>query len=170
MYFLGPGMGAGYLGTMKHLWPVLSLSSALFVVSVAFGAVPPISVTVSDDSGKVAFKGSTNANGTFTTPNLKPGNYVVQFNAKSGALKGHYSLVISTHLSWFAADTKVSADDIAAERFAGAGVAMRITVGASVADTLKKHPEFNNPAAIRAMERDNKEANFGITGQVTAAR
>lgn len=153
---------------MKNLWTVLPL---LFLASIAFGAVPPINVTVSDDRGKVAFEGTTNATGAFTTSTLKPGHYAVQFTAKSGALKGHYSLVISAHaMSWFGPQTKVKANDIAAERFTGAGVAMKIMVGTVIADIVKKQPGLDNPHAIRAMERDNQEAHLAITGQVTAAR
>jgi len=44
------------------------------------GEVPPLDVTVFDPSSKVAFKGSLSANSTFATGNLRPGNYVVQFN------------------------------------------------------------------------------------------
>jgi hypothetical protein len=120
---------------------------------------------VSDDSGKVAFKGTTNANGSFTTANLKPANYIVQFRSSSAAMKGsRYTITIS------AGTQKNSADGLSAERFASAGVAMKITVGTPIAEVIKKNPGLNNPAAIRAMERDNQQASSKITGQVTSAR
>lgn len=81
-------------------------------------------VTVSDASGKVAFKGATTANATFATASLKPGNYMVQFHSKSEAVKGkHYLLVVS------AGTKKVMADAVAGERLTGNGVAMKVTVG-----------------------------------------
>ena len=147
---------------MKTLWPVVPL---LFLASVTFGAVPPINVTVSDDSGKVAFKGTTNASGSFATSNLTPANYVVQFQSSSAGMKGsRYTIAVS------AGTQKVSANGIAAERFAGAGVAMKMTVGTPIADVIKKNPGLNNPAATRVMERDNQQASLTIAGQVTAAR
>jgi hypothetical protein len=147
---------------MKNLWAALPV---LFLASIAFGAVLPINVTVSDDTGKVAFKGTTNANGSFATTTLKPANYVVQFRSSSPAMKGsRYTIKIA------AGAQKDSADGISAERFAGAGVAMKITIGTPIADVLKKNPGLNNPAAIRAMERDNQQASLAITGQVIAAR
>lgn len=148
---------------MKNLLSVLPLSFVLFVTSAVYGAVPPISVTVSD-SGKVAFKGTTNASGTFSTPSLKPGNYVVQFNSSNGAMKGNrYTIVVS------AGAQKISADAVSAEKFAGAGVAVKITVGMPIADVLKKNPGLNNPAAIRAMERDNQQSSLNITGKISTA-
>ena len=94
---------------------------------MAYGAVPTINVTVSDASGKPAFKGATNANGTFATANLKPGNYVVQFNSTNAAVKGkHYAVVVS------AGAKKVSANAVAGEKFAGGGVAMKVSVGAGL--------------------------------------
>jgi hypothetical protein len=98
--------------------------SFLFVVATAaYGGVPSMNVIVSDASGTVAFKGATKANATFATANLAPGNYVVQFQSKSGALKGNqYLLVVS------AGTKKVIADAVPGEKINGAGVAMRITV------------------------------------------
>ena len=136
---------------------------APLVASAVSGAVPPINVIVSDASGKVAFKSITNANGTFTTGNLKPGPYVVQFTSTSAALRGnYYGLVVS------AGKAKVAANAVAGEKFAAAGVAMKITAGEPIADILKKNPRLNNPAAIRAMEQMEREAPVNITGQVTA--
>lgn len=101
--------------------------SLLFVAaSMVYGAVPALNVTVSDSSGKGAFKGTTNAKGTFATAKLKPGNYVVQFSSPSGAVKGNYTIVVS------AGTKKVSANGIAGEKFAKGGVALKVDVGAGL--------------------------------------
>jgi len=94
-----------------------------FVAGMAFAAVPALNVTVSDASGKAAFKGSTNAKGTFATAKLKPGNYVVQFNSSSGAIQGNYAIVVS------AGTKKVSAAGVAGAKFAKGGVALKVDVG-----------------------------------------
>jgi hypothetical protein len=95
--------------------------------SVAFGALPQLTVTVSDSAGAAAYKGATNANGTFATGTLKPGKYVVQFNAKSAEVKGgSYALFVS------AGSKKVTADSVAGEKFMGGGVAMKIDVGSGL--------------------------------------
>jgi hypothetical protein len=81
-------------------------------------------VTVLDASGKVEFKGTTNADGTFATANLQPGQYVVQLNTKSAAVKrSQYLLVVS------AGKKKVIATDIPGEIFMGGGGAVKINVG-----------------------------------------
>jgi hypothetical protein len=112
---------------MKNIIHFASIVLFLIAVSMGYSAVPALNVTVSDGGGKVAFKGATSAAGTFATPNLKPGNYVVQFNSSSAALKGHpYTVVIS------AGKKKVSADSIAGDKFLGAGVAMKLEVGSGL--------------------------------------
>jgi hypothetical protein len=113
--------------------------SLLFVGSfIAYGAVPAVNVTVSDASGKAAFKGATDAKGAFATPNLKPGNYVVQFNSTSGAVKGnHYAIVVS------AGKKKVSASAVPGEKFAAGGVAMKVDVGAGLNITGQIAAEAN---------------------------
>ena len=91
----------------------------------AFSGVPPVSVTVSN-SGKAAFKGSTDGKGAFATAKLEPGNYVVQFNSSRADLKGKkYAVVVS-------AGKKKVAADVAGEKFAGGGVAMKVDVGAGL--------------------------------------
>jgi hypothetical protein len=163
IFLLGPARREDYPVAVKHFWSILSLSFVLFVASVAFGAVPPISVTVSDDSGRVASKVTTNASGTFTTAKLKPGNYIVRFQSSSGAMKGNrYAIALNagTQKAWGAATP--------GEKFVGAGVTMKMRIGMSIADALEKFPGLNNPAAIRAMERE--QASLNITGQVTATR
>lgn len=151
---------------MKMFIRYVPLFLALFLASSMLGAVPPIHVVVSDASGNVMFKGTTNASGAFATGKLQPANYVVQFTSTSLAMKGHhYGLVVS------AGKARVSANAVPGEKFTAAGgVAMKIAVGEPMAETLKKNPGLNNPAAIRAMERMEKEAAVNITGQVTAGR
>jgi len=101
---------------------------ALVVGSAAltYAAVPPINVNVADASGKTAFKGATDSKGTFSTPKLPAGNYVVQFNSKSAPKGTQYALVVS------AGKKKVTATAVSAEKFAAGGVAMKIDVGAGL--------------------------------------
>lgn len=110
----------------KHNLPFVTSACALLlgIASAAGAGIPPIEVTVFDASGKVGFKGATNANGTFATASLQPGHYVVQFNTKSTAAKGNqYLLVVS------AGKKKVSATGVSGETFIGGGAAMRVNVG-----------------------------------------
>jgi hypothetical protein len=107
---------------MKNIFRFASIALFLIAVSVGYSAVPALNVTVSDGGGKAAFKGATNAKGTFATPSLKPGNYVVQLTSNSAELKGkQYAVVVS------AGNKKVSAN-VAGEKFAGGGVAMKVDV------------------------------------------
>jgi hypothetical protein len=109
---------------MKKMIRSIVLSLLLTAVGAAYGAaVPALNVIVSDSAGKAAFKGTTNAKGTFTTASLKPGNYAVQFNS-SAAMKGtNYTIVVS------AGTKKVSAAGVAGEKFAKGGVALKVDVG-----------------------------------------
>jgi hypothetical protein len=113
--------------------------SLLFVgACLASGSVPALNVTVSDAGGKAAFKGTTNTKGTFATANLKPGNYVVQFNSNNSAVKGnHYAIVVS------AGAKKVSASAVPGEKFTGGGVAMKVDVGAGLNITGQVATEAN---------------------------
>ena len=109
---------------MKNTIRTAALSLFLAAVAIAYGEIPPMNVTVSDSGGKAAFKGSVAANGSFATPKLKPGNYVVQFNSKSPAAQGsHYTIVVS------AGTKKVGANAVAGEKFSKGGVAMKVEVG-----------------------------------------
>jgi hypothetical protein len=111
---------------MKNLIRNLLFSTLLIVASVAYGAgVAPMDVTVSGPGGKVAYKGKTDASGTFSTPKLAPGNYIVQFNSP-GLKAGQYAVVVS------AGKKKVTADAIIGDKFAKGGVAMRVDVGAGL--------------------------------------
>lgn len=102
------------------------VASLLASASLAFGALPQLTVTVSDSAGAAAYKGATNANGTFATGTLKPGPYVVQFNAKSADKTASYALFVS------AGKKKVTADSVPGEKFMGGGVAMKIDVGSGL--------------------------------------
>lgn len=113
---------------MKNLIHGLSASLFLAVTASLLAAVPAMDVTVSTSSGKPAFKGRTNANGSFSTGNLAPGNYVVQFNAKdSAAVKGGQFLVVVS-----AGKRKVTADAVPGGKFIAGGVAMKVEVGSGL--------------------------------------
>jgi hypothetical protein len=112
---------------MKNLSRSLFLVVGLFAGTIAFGGVPPMTVTVSSAGGKASFKGTTDSKGAFATSSLPTGNYVVQFNANAAAVKGsHYSVVVS------AGKKKVSASAVPGEKFVGGGVAMKVDVGAGL--------------------------------------
>jgi hypothetical protein len=110
---------------MKNMIRSTALS-LFFAAGMAYGAVPALNVTVSDASGKAAFKGATNTKGTFATAKLKPGNYVVQFSSPNGAITGNFAIVVS------AGTKKVSAAGVAGEKFAKGGVALKVDVGANL--------------------------------------
>lgn len=119
---------------MKKTIPAVVLSLLLAAVAVASG-IPPVNVVVSDKAGKAAYKGATNTSGAFATSKLAPGNYVVQFTSNSAELKGkQYALVVS------AGKKKVSAN-VAGEKFAGGGVAMKVDVGAGLNITGQVAPQ-----------------------------
>src|SRR3954447_15329123 len=96
------------------------IGSVVAAASVAYGSLPQVKVTVADSSGKTAYKGATNASGTFATGTLQPGSYAVTFTSNNVPKGAQYALVIS------AGKKKVSASAIGAERLAGGGVAMKI--------------------------------------------
>ena len=112
---------------MKDIISRVLFLIVFMVAGAAFGALPSLKVTVSDAGGKVAFKGVTDTSGTFSTANLNPGHYVVQFNATNATVKGsEYMLVIS------AGKKKVLAEAVSGEKFLGGGVAMRLEVGSGL--------------------------------------
>ena len=106
---------------MTTLFRHVALIACAGFASAALGATPPIDVTVFNAAGKVAYTGKTSSDGTFSTPQLPPGNYVVQFN--SPKVQGEQAIVTS------AGKKKVTANSVAGNEFAGGGVAMRIEVG-----------------------------------------
>ncbi|MFN2622368.1 MAG: T9SS type A sorting domain-containing protein [Chthoniobacterales bacterium] len=112
---------------MKTLIPSLGLCLFLIAASLAKGGVPPLNVTVSDTSGKLAFKGATKSDGGFATEKLQAGNYVVQLSSKNSALKGgEYSIIVA------AGKKKVVANSVAGNKFLGGGVALKVDVGAGL--------------------------------------
>ena len=109
---------------MKNMIRSAIVSLLLIAACMAYGGVPAMNVIVSDAGGKAAFKGMTSAKGTFAAANLKPGNYVVQFNSNSAAVKGNrYAIVVS------AGKKKVSANAVPGEKLSAGGVAMKVDVG-----------------------------------------
>jgi hypothetical protein len=112
---------------MKTALRNLCLLFVFFTTSMALGAVPFMNVTVSRSNDEVVFTGTTDASGSFATPSLRPGHYVVQLRSTSEAVKkSNYALVIS------AGSKKVSATAVSGEMFSGGGVAMRVDVEAGL--------------------------------------
>ena len=105
---------------MKNLIRGTVVSLCFAIACVAYGAVPPLNVTVSDASGKVAFRGKTDASGTFATDKIKPGVYDVQF-ISPGAITGKYSIKVSAGVK------HISAAGVAGDKFAK-GVALKLNV------------------------------------------
>jgi hypothetical protein len=139
---------------VKNLIRGTLLSFVLLAACMAYGGTPPLNVTVSDAGGKAAFKGVTNANGTFATANLKPGDYVVQFNATSGGMKGNrYAIVVS------AGTKKVAAAAVPGEKFAGGGVALKLVVGAGLKITGQVAPAADGKTAGDTRKIDTQEVN-----------
>jgi hypothetical protein len=139
---------------MKKTISSLVLSLLLAAVAMASGGVPSLTVVVSDKGGKAAFKGATNTSGAFSTSKLQPGNYVVQFTSKSAELKGkQYALVVS-------AGTKKVTANVAGEKFAGGGVAMKVDVGAGLNITGQV------AAANGPMSKDGKKKMVWIPKQL----
>lgn len=127
---------------MKNMTRGTLLILALFAASVAHGSVPSVNVNVADASGKTTYKGTTNAKGSFETGKLSPGEYVVQFNSASAPKGTRYAVVVS-------AGTKTKyANGIAANKFAGEGVAMKIDVLAPLKITGFVALQDNNTAPI----------------------
>lgn len=131
---------------MKNLFPKFGLCLFLVAASLANAGVPSMNVTVSDSTGKAAFKGATKGDGDFATAKLQPGNYVVQFTTKNSSLKGgQYSIVVA------AGKKKVVANAVAGEKFLSGGVAMKVEVGAglNITGQVVAGTSVNNPAAHR---------------------
>jgi hypothetical protein len=107
---------------MKNLIRSAVGSVLVIAASAAFGAVPPVTVIVSDAGGKAAFKGVTNAKGTFATATLPPGHYVVQFNSDKTTKGSTYTVVVA------AGNKKISSNSVAGEKFNKGGVALKVDV------------------------------------------
>jgi hypothetical protein len=112
-------------GEMKQLILRCAVMSSLLIgVSLAYGEMPAMHVTVSDSSGKSAFKGATDSKGNFTTSNLKSGNYIVQLSATSAPAKdSRYGIVVGSGTK------RVTANALPGTKFTGGGVALKIQVG-----------------------------------------
>lgn len=131
---------------MKNLFPKLGFCLFLVAASVANAGVPSMNVTVSDSTGKAAFKGATKDDGVFATAKLQPGKYVVQFAAKNSSVKGgQYSIVVG------AGQKKVVANAVAGEKFLGGGVALKVEVGAglNITGQVVTGPSANNSSLYR---------------------
>ena len=125
---------------MKNIIRCAVFSLLCIAVSMAYGGVPAMNVSVSDESGRSAFKGATNANGTFATSKLKSGKYTVQLNSKSPSVKGSsYAVVLS------AGSKKVAANSVAGEKFNGGGVALKVDVGNGLNITGQVAEETKGP-------------------------
>lgn len=110
---------------MKNFSRNVLFGFLLMFAAGVYGAVPPMRVIVSDASGRLAFQGATSEDGLFATSPLRAGHYVVQFRSGQAASgDARYALVVS------AGRKKVSALGIAAERFGGGGVAVKINAPA----------------------------------------
>lgn len=85
------------------------------------GGIPNVDTTVSDASGKLVYRGKTDANGVFASGQVPAGDYVVQFKAKNAAPnRNDYAIYAA------AGHQKVVADAVAGTKLAGAGVAIRL--------------------------------------------
>jgi hypothetical protein len=111
---------------MKTLFSAFALCLSLIIAAAANGGIPPMNVTVSDATGKLAFKGATKSDGGFATEKLQPGNYVVQLSAKNALKGGQYSIIVA------AGKKKVVANSVAGDKFFGGGVALKVDVGAGL--------------------------------------
>lgn len=114
---------------MKNLRHSLPLSLLIFL-SVATltsaASAPAMEVTVSNSAGKLVYNGKIDAKGIFATPNLAPGSYVVQFNARNSIKGGPFALVVS------AGKKKVVAESVPAGKFSKGGVAMKVDVAREI--------------------------------------
>lgn len=126
---------------MKNLTRILVVGLVVTTASVAFSAVPPINVIVSDSAGKTAYKGATDGKGMFAAGALKPGQYVVQFNSKSAPKTSRYALIAA------AGKEKVVANGIEGAKLV-AGVAVTIKVGPGSNLTAQITAEDKNSAPI----------------------
>ena len=105
----------------KMLRGVLLGSFLLLLVPSVQASVRGMEVTVSDSEGRLAYRGTTRADGSFSTGHIAPGKYVVQFKSWDGSVAGdEYAVVVG------AGRHKVVAESVAGEKFVGGGVAMRV--------------------------------------------
>ncbi len=113
---------------------LLSLVLSVGIVSAAgAGSMPSMQVKVAQAAGKVVYEGSTDSAGSFHTAPLAPGDYTVQFNAKSAPKGGPFSIVLDD-----AGKGASVANSVPAAKFTRGGVALRVAVG-SKAMSLTGH-------------------------------
>lgn len=111
---------------MNNLIRLALASLAVAAASVSWADVPAMKVAVSDEKGKVAFKGATDSRGIFATPKMQPGNYAVHFTSNSAPKDSHYTVVV------VAGTKKTSASAVTAQKLAAGGIAMKIEVKANL--------------------------------------
>src|SRR6187200_1570546 len=93
--------------------------SALSLTAAALnaGGIPEMNVVVSDNEGRLAYRGRTSHDGTFHTRQLAPGDYVIQLSSNNPALAQRtFALVASAGLR------KTVAVAVPGEKFGGGGV------------------------------------------------
>lgn len=112
----------------KSLRFFFPLGITMLAAAAIAGDMPSLDVTISDASGKMAYKGKTTTAGSFATPTLPSGEYTVQLNSRN-ALNGSYALVVA------AGKQKTVSEAVAGSKFSKGGVAMRIKVGNGVGIT-----------------------------------
>ena len=109
----------------KHnLHFIICAAFALLAMALpAYAAIPAMQVTVIDANNKVAFSGITNSNGTFSSADLGPGQYVVRFRTKNQAVKAdQYMLIVD------AGGKPLLSNAIEGVKFTAGGVAVRMEV------------------------------------------
>ena len=123
-------------GPMNIKLPTFSIALTMLLGS-AYGGIPAMDVTVFDAAEKVVFKQSIKSEGAFATGNLRPGNYVVQFNTQSQAVRNNYYLAVVS-----SGQKKVIAATVRGEKFLGGGAAMKIDVqpGMRISGTVAAEP------------------------------
>jgi hypothetical protein len=122
--FLGSTRVRAYhVAMIRKIFCAVLLSLLLLAVnSISYGAsLPAVNVVVTNSGGKAVYKETMGANATFTTSNLEPGNYAVQFTSKQAG-KRKFAIAVT------AGKNNMSADSVAGEKFADPGVAMRVKV------------------------------------------
>jgi hypothetical protein len=134
------GQAGVYCRLMKNITPKILLFVLPALSFVHASIMPAMEVTVTNAAGKVAYKGTTSANGTFATGNLEPGNYVVEFDSKAKIAKGTNFLLSAT-----AGKNTVGSDSVPGERFVNPGMAMRISVSGNTKITGSVAPAGSVP-------------------------
>jgi hypothetical protein len=105
----------------RRAFPLFCAGLLLAAVTAHAGGVPNMDVTISDSAGRLTYRGKTDANGVFATGQVAPGNYVVQFQAKTvAANRDDYAIFAA------AGRQRIIADAVSGKKFSGGGVAMRL--------------------------------------------